>query len=352
MLELDFELPLGSTSLRVELRLPAPVTAVMGASGSGKTSLLESVAGLRPGVRGRIALAGRVLLDTSARVRLAPEARRVGYVPQDAGLFPHLSALDNVRFGARRRHDAVDAAIAALEIEPVLARRPGTLSGGEKQRVALARALASEPELLLLDEPVAALDMGLRERVLPYVKRVRERWRIPMLYVTHQVGEALALADEVVQLAAGRVQAHGPAQVLLAQPRPAGDVAGLENLLAGTLIEQAPDAGVSRMRLESGLVLALPLLPGRAPGAALTVALRAEDVLLATELPRGLSARNVFAARIEGLTPSGADVLVACAVASAPIWHVRLTAGAAAELALCVGMPVWLAVKSHAVRVL
>ncbi len=352
MLELAFELPLTSTKLQVEVRLGGPVTVVMGPSGAGKTSLLESIAGLRPAARGRIVVDGRVLLDSGARVGLRPEARRVGYVPQDAGLFPHLSALDNVRFGARGRRDQVDAAIDALGLEPVLARRPGSLSGGERQRVALARALATEPALLLLDEPLAALDKGLRERVLPYVLRVRERWRIPMLYVTHHVGEALALADELLQLVSGRVHAHGPARGLLAQPRPAGDVDGLENLFAGVLERHAADTGTSHVRLADGLMVTLPLMPARAAGERVTVAVRAEDVLLATEAPRGLSARNVFAATIDALTASGTDVLVACAVTGGPTWHVRLTRGAATELGLQAGQHVWLAVKSHALWVL
>jgi molybdate transport system ATP-binding protein len=352
MLALAFALPLANTTLRVDLRLSTPVTVIMGPSGAGKTSLLESVAGLRPRARGRMILDERVLLDSEAQVRLAPEARQVGYVPQDAGLFPHLSALDNVRFGARGGGRVVDAAIEALELEAVLARRPATLSGGERQRVALARALATEPVLLLLDEPLAALDQGLRARVLPYVMRVRERWRIPLLYVTHHVGEALALADEVVQLVDGRVQACGPARALLAQPRTAHDIDGLENLLAGTWVEHAPQAGVSRVRLNAGLLLAVPLQPQRVPGTPVTVAVRAEDVLLATEAPRGLSARNVFEAAIEALAASGPDVLVSCAITGGQAWHVRLTAGAAHELGLHVGARVWLAVKSHALRVL
>jgi molybdate transport system ATP-binding protein len=172
--DIDLTLGLPGFTLRVETRLPDRVTAVMGPSGAGKTSLLEAIAGLRRGARGRVAIGAEVLLDGAGRIALPPERRRVGYVPQDAGLFPHLSVLDNVRFGARADAEAVEAAIDTLEIRPLLDRSPRALSGGERQRVALARALAIRPRLLLLDEPLAALDPGLRERILPWLLRVRD----------------------------------------------------------------------------------------------------------------------------------------------------------------------------------
>src|SRR5439155_5163925 len=209
VIELSFELPLATAELRVEAELPAAVTAVMGPSGAGKTSLLEAIAGLRRKARGRIACHDVVFLDSARHLRLAPERRRVGYVPQDAGLFPHLTALGNVRFGARAGTRQAETAIETLEIGPLLARYPASLSGGEKQRVALARALATAPRMLLLDEPLAALDVELKERVLPYLMRIRDEWKVPILYVTHNVGEALALAGHVLFLRAGRVEAQG-----------------------------------------------------------------------------------------------------------------------------------------------
>ena len=353
MLELAVELPLARFPLRVEARLAAPTTVVMGPSGAGKTSLLEALAGLRSGARGRIVAGGRVLLDSVNGTRLPPEARRVGYVPQDAGLFPHLTALENVRFGARGRGDAVDTAIETLEIRPVLDRRPAVLSGGERQRVALARALASGPELLLLDEPLAGLDPGLRERVLPYLLRVREQWRVPMLYVTHNVGEALALGGEVLLLEQGRVVAQAPPLELLAAPALAaagGD--GLENLLAGRVASHDPRAGVTHVELPGGPRLSIPLLASAPAGGRVTLCVRAEDVLLATAEPHGISARNVCGASVLSLTESGHDVLVRCRLQDGGQWLVRLTSGASAELQLREGLAVWLAVKTHSIRVL
>jgi len=352
VLELNVELPLFGFTLRLGVRLAAPVTVVMGPSGAGKTSLLETVAGLRPKTRGRIALTERVLLDSSQGLCLPPEARRVGYVPQDAGLFPHLSALENVRFGARGRTALVENAIETLEIQATLGRRPASLSGGEQQRVALARALASEPALLLLDEPLAALDARLRERVLPYLLRIREQWRIPVLYVTHNVGEALALGGEVLVLEAGRAAAQGaPLDLLAARSLAAAGQEGLENLLAGRIQGHAPAAGVTRVELDSGQLLSVPLLESRALQAPVTLSVRAEDVLLATVEPHGLSARNVLPASVLSCTRVGHDVLVRCGVSAGTPWLVRLTPGAVADLRLEPGARVWLAVKSHSIRV-
>ena len=200
MIDVAIELPLATFLLRAQLRLASRITALMGPSGSGKTSLLEALAGLRPKAKGRVALGGAVWLDSERGVRLPPEKRHVGYVPQDAGLFPHLTARANVRFGARAENAAVETAIETLGIGSLLDRYPAALSGGEKQRVALARALATRPRLLLLDEPLASLDPALRERILPYLVRIRDEWQVPCLYVTHNVGEALAVAEHLVLL--------------------------------------------------------------------------------------------------------------------------------------------------------
>jgi molybdate transport system ATP-binding protein len=320
-------------------------------SGAGKTSLLEAIAGLRR-VHGRIAAGGSVFHDDAARVHLPPERRRVGYVPQDAGLFPHLTAGENVRFGARGPASRVDAAVEVLGIAPLLARHPHSLSGGEKQRVALARALATDPVLLLLDEPLAALDAGLRERIVPYLLRVRAEWRVPMLYVTHNVGEALALAGEVLLLDGGEVRAQGPPADLLASPALSAPE-GLENLLPGRVAALDEAGGVLRVEVEGGATVVAPWSPGRRLGEPVTLAVRAEDVLIAAEEPRGLSARNVYEARVTSADRNGPDVLVRCALAagSAP-WLVRVTPAAAEALSLRSGRTVWLAVKSHSVRCL
>ena len=210
---------------------------------------------------------GEPLVDSARGVSLPPERRRVGYVPQDAGLFPHLSVVENVRFGARADRGAVDAAIDTLEIRPLLDRRPRTLSGGERQRVALARALATRPRLLLLDEPLAALDAGLRDRVLPWLLRVRDAWSLPCLYVTHNVGEALAAASHLLVMREGRVEAAGEPRALLGAPALAAEAeAGIENLLPGRVVSHDDVGGITRVRTEAGLEVAVTLVPEQGGG--------------------------------------------------------------------------------------
>jgi len=351
VIAVELELPLASFALRVKATLAKKTTAVMGPSGAGKTSLLEAIAGLRRGVRGRISLSGAVVLESERGIDLPPEQRRVGYVPQDAGLFPHLTVMDNVRFGARGGAERVTSAIQTLEIGPLIKRYPGSLSGGEKQRVALARALASDPRVLLLDEPLASLDVGLKERIIPYLLRIRDEWKLPGLYVTHNVGEALALAGEVMLLRDGGVESRGAPLDLLSSPGLMREAeAGIENLLQGRVLAHDEPAGVTCVELAGGLVVAAPLAMERAVGWPATVAVRAEDILVATEPPRGLSARNVYEARIAAIDRTGRDMTLRCEVAGGRSLLVRVTPAAVAALGLSTGRSVWLAIKSHSVR--
>lgn len=201
----DVSLPLADFRLEVSLELNGTATALYGPSGSGKTSLLEVIAGLRYPERGTVVLNGRVVFD--AGVNVPPRHRRVGYVPQDDALFPHLSVRRNILYGARSRDESLARVAQVLEIEPLLDRGVPNLSGGERKRVALARALLSEPEVLLLDEPLSGLDLDLRNRVLDYLVRVRKEFPIPLLYVTHQIEEAAAVCDEMVRMERGKVVA-------------------------------------------------------------------------------------------------------------------------------------------------
>ncbi len=354
VIELRIELALPRFTLEVEARLGAGVTAILGPSGCGKTSLLETIAGLRRGARGRIDVGGAVFLDDVGKVRLPPERRRVGYVPQDPGLFPHRTVLGNIRFGARGDGARAETAIDTLGLRSLLGRSPRSLSGGEKQRVALARALATDPRLLLLDEPLAALDIALRERILPYLLRIRDEWRIPMLYVTHNVGEAMLLADHVLLLREGRVEAQGRPLDLLSAPafaRAAEE--GVENLFPGRVEGHDEEAGVTRVLVGAGLAIAVPLAPDQAPGSPVTLAVRAEDVLVAVEKPSGLSARNVYAARVISAERAGADFTLRLETRDPPTsWLARLTPGAVGALGLRPGTSAWIAVKSHSVRLI
>ncbi len=196
---LDFSLRQGTFTLEIHEHIDARVVALFGPSGAGKTTVLESIAGLRTPEHGVIRIGTRTLFDSSAGVDRPAHERRVGYVPQDLALFPHMNVRRNILYGA---DDLV-------ELVPILDRDVTALSGGERQRVALARALMVSPALLLLDEPLAALDRGLRERILPYLERIRDELAIPMLYVSHAEAEVRAMADWVVVLDAGRVARSG-----------------------------------------------------------------------------------------------------------------------------------------------
>jgi len=206
MIRLDFSLQQGSFLLEINQALASGITSLFGPSGAGKTTILDAIAGLRTPARGTIAIGDRVLFDSARRINLPPYLRHVGYVPQDVALFPHMNVRRNVLFGRREgQRLALGTVVKMLEVGELLERRVPDLSGGERQRVALARALMSAPELLLLDEPLAAVDVERRRRILPYVLRVRDDLGIPVIYVSHDRGEVDQLADRVIVIEAGRV---------------------------------------------------------------------------------------------------------------------------------------------------
>jgi molybdate transport system ATP-binding protein len=210
VIDLDFLLVQGEFSLELHESLDARITALFGASGAGKTTALDAIAGLRTPLRGRIAIGNRLLFSSDRRVSLPPQQRHVGYVTQDVALFPHMNVRRNVLYGRRQgQRLALETVSLMLEIAPLLERPVAQLSGGERQRVALARALMSAPELLLLDEPLAAVDLDLRRRILPYLERVRDQLGVPIVYVTHDRDEVHRLADRVILLEGGRAVATG-----------------------------------------------------------------------------------------------------------------------------------------------
>lgn len=230
LLALDVRLSAGAFTLEIDVEVHARAMAIVGPSGAGKTTLLEIIAGLRRPDRGRVAVGTHVVFDAAAGVDEPPRRRRIGYVPQDLALFPHLDVRRNVLFGAHRRAPSpdgrrpgaarvsaltLDRVAGVLDIAPLLDRRIETLSGGERQRVALARALLSAPDLLLLDEPLAALHPALRDRILRDLQRVRDELDMPLVYVSHDPGEVRAIADHVLMLEAGRVARAGSPESVL-----------------------------------------------------------------------------------------------------------------------------------------
>jgi molybdate transport system ATP-binding protein len=325
------------------------VTALFGPSGAGKTTVIQAVAGLLPKAEGRIVLNGRTLLDSAAGERLPAHKRRIGLVFQDGRLFPHLSVRENLRYGARRARASldVDAAeiVAALGIAPLLDRRPATLSGGERQRVALGRALLCEPELLLLDEPLAALDAARRAEILPYFERLRDVRRIPILYVSHSVDEIARLADRVVALDAGRVKAEGAVEEVLTAVEFADGGAGHEpvSVIAATVVAQDAASGLTDLKIGE-TALATPAFPA-SPGARVRLKIRARDVMIALDRPERISANNILPATIRSatLTGSTAALLLDC---EGQTLAAQITRRAYERLGLGEGLSVYAVVKS------
>ena len=339
-------------TLDAAFEAPAGVTALFGRSGSGKTTVVNAVAGLLRPDSGRIVAEGAVLLDTAARVCVPPHRRRVGYVFQDARLFPHLSVRQNLLYGRwfAAREDGVEFGriVDLLGLGALLDRRPGALSGGEKSRVALGRAILSNPRLLLMDEPLAALDEARKGEILPYLERLRDELRLPILYVSHALAEVARLATTVVLIDAGRVTAAGPAAEVLADPAvaPALGVRAAGAILTATVAAQEDD-GLTRLSTPAG-PLWLPRVSA-APGASLRVRILAQDVMIATVRPEGISALNVLPATVTALRQGeGPGVLVQLSLAGAPILA-RITRRSAAALDLAPGREVFAVVKAVSV---
>lgn len=350
--DIRVEVTLGDFRLDVGLALAeAGVTAVLGPSGSGKSTLLRCVAGLEPAARGRIAMGPDVWLDSQRRIAVPTHRRRVGVVFQDSGLFPHLSVrgnLDYARRRARSRPVSFDEVARQLGIEPLLERRTARLSGGEKQRVAIARALLTAPRLLLLDEPLASLDVRARGEILELLRRLLARTPIPVLYVTHMRSEALHLADRIVLLEDGRVRGIGPVREVAISPA-AGLLAGDGEL--GAVVEAevcAVDAAheLSMLAFAGGTLA----VPGRLPlGERRRVEVLARDVSLALEEPRHTSILNVLRARVvEVRDGHSAQPIVVVAVGDT-LLLARVSRRSVEQLAIREGIAVYAQVKAVAV---
>jgi molybdate transport system ATP-binding protein len=361
-LDVDVELTLDRFSLLCRFRADHEVVVLFGASGAGKSSLLDCIAGHRQPERGRIALAGRTLFSSAERVNLQVRRRRIGYLSQQLALFPHMSVRQNVEYGlldlpARQRRQRVAAMLERLKIDFLANCRPAAISGGEQQRVALARILVTEPELLLLDEPLAALDLAVKSALLETLFEWQRERAVPMLYVTHQQPEAYSLARRVLLIEQGRIVADGaPREVFLAPLHPEhAALSGYENLLDAVVEAVHPELGTMSCRLAaSGLRMEAPLA-ARAPAEAVRLAVRAGDILLATAKPQGLSARNVICGSIESIADRAGvvEVIVACGGDGNTVpLRIHVTRGAQRELALHTHQPVWLIIKTHSIQLL
>ncbi len=302
-------LPLATFSLEVDVEIHGRVTALFGPSGAGKTSLLDLVAGLRRSRSAFIQLGDQVLTDVSRGVFVPAHQRGIGYVPQDLALFPHLSVRQNLLYGRKPSGNAsrlfgFERIVEFLEIQSLVHRGISQLSGGEKQRVALARALLTSPRLLLLDEPLASLDLQLKTKILPYLTRIRDEFQVPVLYVTHDRFETLALADEMVVLVNGQVAQTGTVQEVFGRPAnlAVAGIVAVETVQPGRILKSENDLVMVAVgpTLLSAVEQNLP-----AGTREVYVCIRAEDVILVKGSDRPSSARNHLAAIVHSLKREG-----------------------------------------------
>jgi len=335
---------------------------LFGASGAGKTTLLECVSGLLTPDHGRIAAGEQLLFDSDQGVNLGVAQRQVAYVFQTLALFPHMSVEDNVAYGlnrltAEQRRRASDQILESFRIDHLRNRRPAEISGGERQRTALARALVTNPRVLLLDEPLSALDPATKSGIIADLRSWNRAHQIPVLYVTHSREELFALGERAVALESGRITAQGSPQEVLHSPRTEAmaQAAGFENIFDATVTALRPDLGTMTCQLPGGTHLEVPL-GNYKNGESVRVAVRAGDILLASSRPEGLSARNLLPGKIASLERRDAAVIahVRCGDdrQTGHLFEIHLTPGAVNSLSLAVGREVWVIIKTYSCHLL
>ena len=352
-LEVSVQKSLGSFALNVAFSCGAGITALFGQSGSGKTSVINMIAGLVRPERGRIAVDGRTLFDSAGKIDVPPHKRRIGYVFQDARLFPHLTVRRNLLYGryfspAEGRYASIDQVVELLGIKRLLDRRPSGLSGGEKQRVAIGRALLANPRILLMDEPLASLDDARKSEILPYIERLRDQMKLPILYVSHAMEEVARLADTMVLMANGTIAAVGSVEELsaradlrlLARRQEAGAV------IHARVASHDARYGLSELHFDGGM-LRVPRMD-EAVGAAVRLRIPARDVSLSVGKPDHISVLNVLSGRVSTVAlDDGPYAEVRIAVGPTALLA-RVTRLSAEELGLREGREVYALVKSVA----
>ncbi|MBB3660532.1 molybdate transport system ATP-binding protein [Rhizobium sp. BK650] len=345
---------LGAFGLDAAFTSERGVTALFGRSGSGKTSVIRIIAGLTRPIDGRVLLDGETLTDTTKGIFVPRHRRRFGYVFQEARLFPHLSVRANLSYGRwfapkSARFENFDHVIDLLGIDELLARSPSKLSGGEKQRVAIGRALLSSPRLLLMDEPLAALDEARKTEILPYLERLRDEMDIPIVYVSHSIAEVARLANQVVVMRDGRVEAAGPTTKVLSRSSMLPEDRREASVVLEGAVETIDTANrITTILLKSGRLY----VPGIAPAAGKSVRIRipARDVMLATQKPEGLSALNILGCTIVELSPAEDGTVEIRLDCAGDAVLSRITALSCERLGLRHGIPAFAVIKTVALE--
>ncbi|WP_340161053.1 molybdenum ABC transporter ATP-binding protein [uncultured Hoeflea sp.] len=339
-------------ALDVAFEAPSGVTALFGRSGSGKTTVVNAVAGLLRPDNGHLQLDETVLFDAERKISVPVHQRRLGYVFQEGRLFPHLSVRQNLLYGrwfaARGGGADFDHVVEMLGIGDLLQRQPGRLSGGEKQRVAIGRALLANPRLLLMDEPLAALDEERKAEILPYLERLRVETDVPLLYVSHSMAEVARLATTLVLMDAGRVIRSGPAADMLSDPEnvPALGVRAAGASLNATVAAQEED-GLTRLEASAG-PLFLPRVDAP-PGTRLSIRILAQDVILSRARPEGLSALNMLPVTVTAVRLGEGPGAIIQLQAGEDLMLARITRRSALALQLAPGTKCFAIIKSVAV---
>ena len=344
MINVNVQKQLGNFTLDVRFDAPRGVTAIFGRSGSGKTTLINAIAGLVTPDAGCISLSDRVLFN--AKHNVPPRRRNLGLVFQDARLFPHLTVARNLTFGGRHDHDSI---IKLLGLGPLLTRKPADLSGGEKQRVALGRALMSNPDMLLLDEPLAALDTPRKAEILPYLEQLRDDLCMPMIYVSHAMSEVARLATYLVVLDAGQVVQAGPLAEVLAHPAsvPLLGMRDAGAMIETTVVGHDYDDHLTHLSFNAGQIN-LPGHVGRM-GQSLRVRIPAQDVILARQIPAQISARNILTVKVTAIEDGRGPGVVVGLIAGQTALLARITKASLRDMQLVVGADIFAIIKATAV---
>lgn len=351
---LSGEVPFERFELDVQFEVPSGFTILFGASGSGKTTTLKSISGIVRPDEGRISIDDEVLFDSELGIDLPIRRRGVGFVFQDLALFPHLTARANVEFGMSNlsqieRRRRAEAMMEALNISHIARRKPREVSGGEAQRIALARALSCKPRILLLDEPLSAIDEATKLGIISDLKSLNREIGLPILYVTHNREEAVSLGERVIVFERGCVVARGlPIEVFGAPITTSiARLTGVENIFAGRILVKNEAGGTMTVEIsdENGLCRVDVPFGNQAQGERVTVAVPAGDILLATEEPRSTTLRNRLKGRISAIEERVNRTVVS--VRAGVTWNASVTRQAVRELGLCEGQEVWLAFKTH-----
>lgn len=351
MLSLDVQLQRGNFDLEANFALDQPVTGLFGSSGSGKSTLLNLVAGLAHPDNGWLKLGRKHLYHSTKNINLSPNKREVGVVFQDSQLFPHLPVTQNLLYGYKRtlrkqRRFKMPEIVDLLEIGHLLKKRPNQLSGGEKQRVGLGRALLASPRFLMLDEPLASLDQGLKQQILPFLKRVKDELELPMVYISHSMEEILHLTDHLVVINNGRILGAGHFYDVIKEKRVQGvaNAMGLENIITATIVDFDVESGHSTAEVKNNTLL-LPLTDKYSTGDSCYLSIRSSEIAIAKQHIDQISIQNQIKGQIISIVQNASHVAVHVDIGSPLV--VDITPKAFSQLSLNQGDEIYCLIKTH-----